>query len=78
MLTKRKLDDDKSSRRKKKVTKTKTIIQKWKGKAKKNKVLPKVKCSVVAQMTSFEKEIVDEYNKNVEKEKKYNASLKDF
>ena len=42
MATKLKQDDDKVSKRKKRVTRTRTVIPKPKGKAKKDKALPKV------------------------------------
>ena len=59
MSPKRKQDDDKSNKRNKRVTRKRTVSTKPKGKAKKNKALPKVKYSFVVQMASVEKEMMD-------------------
>ena len=53
------------------VTRRRTFItkSKVKVKGKKNKVLPKLKCSFIAQMVSVEKEMMDGYNEEKKKKK---------
>ena len=86
MSSKCKHDDDQSNKKEKKVTRKRTGFltsnksvnnTKAKGKQKKNKALPRVKYSIVAQMASVEKEMMDEYIEKEEREKNSNASLKE-